>query len=185
MAGSKDKAKWRTTKGLRPLLALTEALIGRSLRDRGYLLNQILILWPQIAGDAASWSRPVSMSFTNKKRKDGKNQKSKDGKDQKRKDGTLTLAIDSGRGPAASMMTPQMITNINMACGYPAVSRIRLQQTGMTSKTSGVKPESTQSESPPPKKAIPLHDLEESTQQIHSPELRAALIRLGQHLHKS
>lgn len=107
-----EKAKTRRTYGLQSLSSMTEPVINRTLRDRSYMLRQILLLWPDIAGDAAPWSRPVSVNFPRNERANG----------------TLTLAIDSGRGPEASMLTSMMISRVNAAVGYAAIARIRLQQ---------------------------------------------------------
>ena len=168
-----SQSKRRSTNGFRSLSKLSEPLISNSVRDRGALLNQILILWPQIAGEVAIWSRPIAVSFSKTDRTDA----------------VLKLEIDSGRGPIASMMIPELINSINKACGFIAIKRISLVQSAGHSADypSGQKQSrnSHNRESPKPVKALPAQKLEEVTRQISSPELRASLIRLGQRLRKN
>ena len=172
-----SQSKRRSTNGFRSLSKLSEPLISNSVRDRGALLNQILILWPQIAGEVAIWSRPIAVSFSKTDRTDT----------------VLKLEIDSGRGPIASMMIPELINSINKACGFIAIKRISLVQSAGHSADypsghpSGQKQSrnSHNRESPKPVKALPAQKLEEVTRQISSPELRASLIRLGQRLRKN
>ena len=122
-------------------------------------MNQIVILWPQIAGEAAQWTRPIAISASQ----------------QARRETTLKLEIDSGRGPIATMMIPELIAATNKACGFDAIHAIRLQQTSQP-KTA---------ESPKRVSAMPKQKLEEITQDISAPELRASLIRIGKRLRKS
>ena len=154
--------KPRPTYGLKPLSKLSQPLISKSVRNRGALLNQILILWPEIAGDAASWSRPISITSTK----------------QDKNDRCLKIEIDSGRGPVASMLIPALINKINAACGYAAIRHISLQQTGYIGKNA-----------PPPtsrtmKPVIAPDALEDITKQVSSPGLRDSLHRLGAALRK-
>lgn len=159
-----DKAKSRRTYGLRSLSAMTEPVISRSLRDRSYILRQILLLWPDIAGDAAQWSRPVSLNFPRNERANG----------------TLTLAIDSGRGPEASMLTSLMISRVNAACGYAAIARIRLTQ-APNQLTAHKAPENRR-ESHQQIKRHTAENLDTQLADIPSAELKAALFRLGHKL---
>ena len=154
--------KPRPTYGLKPLSKLSEPLISRSVRDRGALLNQILILWPEIAGEAAMWSRPISVSVHKKDKSDT----------------ALKLEIESGRGPTASMLIPKLIAKINAACGFNAIRRISLQQTGYSGKYAPRPQQRTD------QRTIAPDRLNEITEHITSPELRSSLQRLGEALRK-
>lgn len=162
MVKSPHYTKRRPTYGLKPLAKLSQPLISTSVRKRGAVLNQILILWPEIAGDAASWSRPIAISSAK----------------QDKNDRTLKIEIDTGRGPIASMMIPNLIAKINAACGYAAIRHISLQQTGYIGNNAP-------SASRHPTKPVVAPDmLNEITEQVSSPGLRASLHRLGAALRK-
>ncbi|MCH1377675.1 MAG: hypothetical protein L7W41_05555, partial [Alphaproteobacteria bacterium] len=91
-----------------------------------------------------------------------------------RNNGTLKLQIASGRGPQAQAMSAQIIDQVNAAFGYQAVGRITLVQNlpPSTPKTPPKKP-ATISDAPD------IWTLDEKLKHIKSPELRAALRRLG------
>ena len=162
MVKSPYYGKSRPTYGLKPLAKLSQPLISKSVRNRGALLNQILILWPDIAGDAARWSRPVSISSAK----------------QDKKDTSLKIEIDSGRGPMASMLIPTLINKVNAACGYSAISRISLQQTGYIGKNA------PPLHTPAVKPILETKALDDITNHISSPGLRDSLHRLGAALRK-
>ena len=106
----------------------------------------------------ASWCRPDAVAFPR----------------DSRTDGTLKLQIASGRGPQAQAMSAQIIDQVNATFGYQAVGRINLVQNLLPSAPKM-----------PPKKPATISDapdvwtLDEKLKHIKSPELRAALRRLG------
>lgn len=78
------------------------------------------------------------------------------------------------------MMSGELITQVNRSLGFAAVGRIRLRQDLIrpNSGPSGGQPAS-QEKPMPGAEGLSLHTLEEATSRIQSPEVRAALIRLG------
>jgi hypothetical protein len=90
----------------------------------------------------------------------------------------LKLAIASGRGPEANQQAENIISRVNAAFGYAAVSRLSFVQ---TFQAKPLQPETPEVEPPD---AQTRHNqsiwaLDEKLQQVKSPALRAALRRLG------
>lgn len=94
---------------------LAEKLLGPALAARGFSHHRIITEWPRIAGDAAQWSEPATITFP---------------KGQTR-DGTLVVNIRSGRGPEMQMLIPSILEQCNAVFGYQAVSRITITQVAM------------------------------------------------------
>ena len=159
---SRHHQRKRSTR-LRPLSSLAEKLVGSGLQKRSRFLAKLIADWPVIAGEAAAFCLPVDVQFQNNSRVDG----------------TLVLSVVSGRGPQLQMMSRALIIQVNRSLGFAAVSRIRLRQDLVRPVTGQPKPQHQTSPSPTP---LSLHQLEEATSHIHSPELRAALIRLGRNI---
>ena len=149
---------------LRPLSQLTEKLVGPGLQKRSQFLAKLIADWPDIAGEAASYCLPVDLQFQNNKRIDG----------------TIVLSVVSGRGPQIQMMSQTFITQINRRFGFAAVGRIRLRQDLVRAPRTEYGSSDQQAEHQ--QGTVPLHTLEKVTSQIHNPELRAALIRLGRNV---
>ena len=149
---------------LRPLSQLTERLVGPGLQKRSRFLAKLIGDWSDIAGEAASYCLPVDLQFPNNKRIDG----------------TVVLSVVSGRGPKVQMMSQTLITQMNRSFGFAAVSRIRLRQDMV--RASITEYDKSAHETGHEQDTVPLHTLEKVTSQIQSPELRAALIRLGRNI---
>ena len=149
---------------LRPLSQLTKRLVGPSLKKRSQFLAKLIADWSSIAGEAASYCLPVDLQFPNNKRIDG----------------TVVLSVVSGRAPKVQMMTQTLITQMNRSFGFAAVSRIRLRQDMV--RTTITEYDKSAHETGHERDTVPLHTLEKVTSQIQSPELRAALIRLGRNI---
>ena len=149
---------------LRPLSQLTEKLVGPGLQKRSQFLAKLIGDWSDIAGEAASYCLPVDLQFPNNKRIDG----------------TVVLSVVSGRGPKVQMMSQTLITQMNRSFGFAAVSRIRLRQDIV--RPTITEYDKSAHETEHEQEAVPLHTLEKVTSQIQSPELRAALIRLGRNI---
>ena len=148
------------------LSTMVEGMVAPSAQARGFVISRLISHWPEIVGDIAEWCQPASLSFDRGKRNDG----------------VLKLAITYGRGPQAQAMSAQIIDRVNAAFGYNAVSRITLVQ----SLSPLAKAESTvQSTTPADTSASDIWSLDEKLNAVASPELRAALRRLGTPLDKS
>lgn len=163
IASSRHHQRKRSTR-LRPLSSLAEKLVGPGLQKRSRFLAKLIADWPVIAGEAAAFCLPVDVQFQNNKRVDG----------------TLVVSVVSGRGPQIQMMSRALIIQVNRSLGFAAVGRVRLRQDLVRPVTNRPQPQQT----PPSPQALGLHQLEEATSHIQSPELRAALIRLGRSLNR-
>ena len=143
---------------MRRLSTMIEPMVAPSANERGFAISRLISHWHDIAGDTAAWCRPADIHFPRGSRNNG----------------TLKLQIASGRGPQAQAMSAQIIDQVNAAFGYQAVGRITLVQNlpPSTPKTPPKKP-ATISDAPD------IWTLDEKLKHIKSPELRAALRRLG------
>jgi len=143
---------------MRRLSTMIEPMVAPSANERGFAISRLISHWHDIVGDTAAWCRPADIHFPRGSRNNG----------------TLKLQIASGRGPQAQAMSAQIIDQVNAAFGYQAVGRITLVQ--------NLPPSTPQT---PPKKPATISDapdiwtLDEKLKHIKSPELRAALRRLG------
>ena len=134
-------------------------MIAPSAKARGFSIGRIVSHWHDIVGDLSSWCRPDAVSFPRNSRTDG----------------TLRLQIMSGRGPHAQAMSDVIIDRVNANFGYRAISRVSLVQTLST-------PAQPVSAKPEPQLNEDQHDiwtLDDKLRDVKSPELRAALRRLG------
>ena len=143
---------------MRRLSSMIEPMVAPSANERGFAISRLISHWHDIVGDTAAWCRPADIHFPRGSRNNG----------------TLKLQIASGRGPQAQAMSAQIIDQVNAAFGYQAVGRITLVQNlpPSTPKTPPKKP-ATISDAPD------IWTLDEKLKHIKSPELRAALRRLG------
>ncbi|MBL6604538.1 MAG: DUF721 domain-containing protein [Alphaproteobacteria bacterium] len=160
-----SKPHRRKGRRLRKLSGLTEGLIAPAMRKRGQVLTKIIAGWPNIAGDAHQWCLPADINFPANSRIHA----------------TLTLSVASGRGPQIQMMSQEICKRVNSFCGFAAVSRLKIRQDLRSPRSL-----------PAAHQAAPALDingktdklalarLEKATANIKNPELRAALIRLGQ-----
>ena len=162
-----ESAGGRRGRKLRKLSGLTEGLIAPAMRKRGQILTKIIAGWPDIAGNAHQWCLPADLTFPQNSRSQA----------------TLTISVASGRGPQIQQMTPQICKRINSYCGYAAVSRIKIRQDFNASRLSAPdRSAPRQAEQRKKTDKMALARLEKATANIQNPELRAALIRLGQTL---
>ena len=140
------------------LSGMIDSMVAPSVQKRGFVISRLVSEWPMIAGDMASWSRPSQMNL------------SRSGS------GTLKLAIASGFGPVALQMKGAIIERVNAAFGYRAVSEVVFVQT--------LPPPRGDSRNAPPasspeQRAKATWTLDAKLEKVKSPELRAALRRLG------
>ena len=146
---------------LRRLSGLTEQLIAPAMRKRAQILGKIIAVWPELAGDAHQWCLPIDLTFTAKSRINA----------------TLVVSVASGRGPQLQMMAADLCKNINSNCGYAAIGRITIRQ-----NFSSARPVADTNRPERKPETMAQARLEKATSQIANPELRAALIKLGQSL---
>ena len=157
----------RRTRNLRRLSGLTEGLIAPAMRKRGQVLAKIVAAWPEIAKEAHEWCLPADIHFPQNSRIQA----------------TLTLSVASGRGPHIQQIAPEICKRINSHCGYAVVSRIRIRQDFMSSRHQQTDDQAARhGDKGDSSDRLTLARLEKVTATIQSPELRAALIRLGQSL---
>ena len=144
------------------LSSMLDGFVAPSVRKRGFVMSRLVSEWPMIAGDMATWSRPSQMNL------------SRDG------GGRLKLAIASGFGPVALQMRDQLIERVNAAFGYRAVSDITFVQTlpPVANKAPGTN-FGTNSGRDAAIGGQTVWDLDRKLEHVRSPELRAALRRLG------
>ena len=129
------------------------------------ILAKLITHWPELAGEVAGWSQPVDIQFSGKKRSDG----------------VLVLSIRSGTGPQTQMMSTYLCDSVNQLAGYAMVSRIRLIQ-NLSAETDNLAESASLAEAPVIDEAT-QSKLEQKLSQVNSPELRAALLKLGQAVH--
>ena len=144
---------------MKRLSTMIDPIIAPSAKARGFAIGRILSHWHDIVGDMASWCRPDTVSFPR----------------DSRTDGTLKLQIASGRGPQAQAMSDLIIDRVNAHFGYRAINRISLVQTLST-------PLPPTTPYPDLQQKQDRHDiwaLDDKLKNVKSPELRAALRRLG------
>ena len=155
------------TRNLRRLSGLTEGLIAPAMRKRGQVLAKIVTAWPEIAKEVHEWCLPADIHFPQNSRIQA----------------TLTLSVASGRGPHIQQIAPEICKRINSHCGYAVVSRIRIRQDFMSSRYQQTDDQAARhGDKGVGSDRLTLARLEKVTATIQSPELRAALIRLGQGL---
>ncbi len=149
-------------KHLTRLSKLVDPIIEPTARARGFVLSRLISQWKQIAGDVASWCHPVELKF---KRGETSN-------------GNLKLAISSGRGPEATQQAKTIISRVNAAFGYAAISRLSFVQTLEARPPLREQPEAASRDTQSQRNQA-IWALDEKLQHVESPELRAALRRLG------
>ena len=157
---SKDPTR---KKQMTRLSKLVDPMIEPSARARGFVLSRLISEWRQIVGDMAGWCQPVEMKFSKGETSNG----------------SLKLAITSGRGPEASLQTQNIISRVNAAFGYAAISRITLVQNFSHSTSDMAPPPNTKRNDTNDASSQDVWTLDEKLSKVKSAELRAALRRFG------
>ena len=142
------------------LSGLIDKMVAPSVQKRGFVISRLVYEWPAIAGDMARWSRPSQLNLS---RNGG---------------GTLKLAIASGFGPVALQMKAPLIDRVNASFGYRAISDVVFVQTLPPPRRDAPLPTRAETASPEAR-AKATWELDAKLEQVASPELRAALRRLG------
>ena len=143
---------------MRRLSTMIEPLVAPSARKRGFAISRIISHWRDTVGSLSEWCRPADIHFPHGSRNNG----------------TLKLQVVSGRGPQAQAMSQQIIDAVNASFGYRAVDRVTIVQS-LRPASQITKPQTTNSISGDKN----IWALDEKLKNIKSPELRAALRRLG------
>ena len=157
--GRMNKSPKTRTNKMKRLSTMIDPMIAPSAKARGFTIGRLVSHWHDIVGDMSSWCRPDAVSFPR----------------DSFTDGTLKLQIVPGRGPQAQAMSAVIIDRVNANFGYRAISRISLVQT-LSAPTQPASP------NPGPQPNQYQHDiwtLDDKLKDVKSPELRAALRRLG------
>ena len=141
------------------LSRLVDGMVAPSVRERGFVISRLVSNWRQIAGDMADWSRPTQLNLS------------------RRGGGTLKVAIASGYGPIALQMTQPIIDRVNATFGYRAVAELVFVQTLAPQRARSATPEDDRPAPTPLAKSI--WELDTRLERVKSPEIRAALRRLG------
>lgn len=140
------------------LAGMIDGMVAPSVQKRGFIISRLVSQWPLIAGEMAAWSRPSQMNL------------SRDG------GGTLKLAIASGFGPIALQMRQPIIERVNAAFGYRAISDVVFIQTLSPPRADAPRNTGESTSATDPKQ---IWELDAKLEKVSSPELRAALRRLG------
>ncbi|MBC2778691.1 DUF721 domain-containing protein [Parasphingopyxis sp. GrpM-11] len=123
-----------------------------SFRRFGFVQSSVVSRWPEIVGDRyAEVSTPESIRFPAGKRSNG----------------VLRLNVAGAHATMMQHIEPAIIERVNRFFGYPAVSRIAIQQ--------GRPPEPAERRPAPPSLRPVPAALGDSLREIADPELRACL----------
>lgn len=163
-----------------------DALTAKAFARYGFTYGDILVRWPEIAGERlAAVSQPERIRWPRaaKAKADEGEMAALPARRQQNQGGTLVLKVAAGHALLVQHEIPTLIERINTFYGYQAVTRVKIvADAGFTAGPStGRRPPE-----PPPVPAreaqVPAAALEqvaESLGAIEDPQLRAALERLG------
>ena len=143
---------------MRRLSTMIEPMIAPSARERGFAISRLISHWHNTVGSLSEWCRPADIHFPRGSRNNG----------------TLKLQIASGRGPQVQAMAQHIIDAVNASFGYRAIDRVTIVQS--LAPASQIRETKTPNAISGDKN---IWALDEKLKNIKSPELRAALRRLG------
>lgn len=153
---ARDEDGRRFLGGPRPVGALVPALTRPAFKRKSPAGAQIMADWPELVGPAlAAVTQPLRLAS-----------------------GTLTLACSGPVAMELQHLAPQLAGRINAALGRAAVERFRFVQRA----PAGAAP----LRRPPPARPVALPErIESALEGVTSPELRAALERLGRGVYRN
>lgn len=163
--GTKKKEPVRRGGAPRPLAATIGGLTRQALGKRGFAEAGLITEWASIVGDAlAAASRPDRLSLP-PGRRDG---------------GTLKIRVAGGVATELQHLEPIILERINGHFGYRAVDRLVLIHAPVDN--IGAARDSRKKARPPRRAPNPagMAEIESRLNDVDDPEIRAALIRLGQ-----
>ncbi len=142
------------------------SLLGSQVRgaaeSRGFSESRILTRWDEIAGpEIAAVARPVKVTYG---RSFG---------------ATLVLACDGAHAPEVEMQEAGLRERVNGACGYNAVSRIRIDQSAVAGFAEAGAPWTGKPAEEPEPTPEALAEVETSLDGVADDRLREALRRFG------
>lgn len=152
---ARDEGDKRFLGGPRPIGALLPALTRPAFKRKSPAGAQIMADWPQLVG-------PALAAVTQPLRLAS---------------GTLTLACSGPVAMELQHLAPQLAGRINAALGRVAVERFRFVQQALPRPAPPRQP---------PARAVTLPErVESALEQVGSPDLRAALERLGRGVYRN
>jgi hypothetical protein len=160
-AAMADSDERRRTRGALPLSALVGRVIGPVAKRRGFATADLIAAWPEIVGARfADCTRPDKIVWPR-------------GEANVDMPGVLTLKVDGPRAVLVQHELGQILERVNAFLGYGAVGQVRIVQAPV---------ERREKPAAPAEMAIAAQDeqrLAGAIGSVESPELRAALDRLG------
>lgn len=137
--------------------------IRKASEARGFAVTRLLTHWAEIVGEGtAKIATPVKVSY-------GKGGMG----------ATLSVLTTGAQAPMLEMQKDQIRDKVNACYGYRAIARVRITQTAPVGFSEGrVAFESAPKERPAPAPAATA-EAQKMSDDVTSPELRAALAALG------
>lgn len=138
------------------LSAEVPAIAKAALGSKGYAEAGLFTHWAEIAGASlAASSLPVKLSFPRGRRDEG----------------TLTVRCGGAAALELQHLAPSVLERINGHFGYRAVARLKIEQGAVAGRK--VAP------APPPLTRLEQNAVNEATETVADPDIRASLSRLG------
>ena len=152
-----------TTYGFSRAVTLMQGRIRKASEGRGFAESRVLTHWSEIVGEeTAKMSNPVEVKYA----RGGMG-------------ATLTLLTTGSFAPMLEMQKDQIREKVNRCYGYNAVSHIRITQSAPTGFAEGRVAFSGAPKKSSTPDAQAVVRAKESTKDVASDDLRAALERLG------
>ena len=152
-----------STFGFSRASGLMQTRIRKASEARGFAVTRLLTHWAEIVGDqTAQIATPVKVSY-------GKGGMG----------ATLSVLTTGAQAPMLEMQKDQIRDKVNACYGYRAISRVRITQTAPVGFSEGrVAFEPAAKQRPEPAPAVKA-EADKMSDDVTSPELRAALAALG------
>ncbi len=142
--------------GMVALAAEVPAIAKQALGSKGFAEAGLFTHWAEIAGAAlAAASLPIKLSFPKGKRDDG----------------TLTVRCGGSAALELQHLTPSVLERINLHFGYPAVTRLKIEQGGVARRRAPV--------AAPPLTSLEQGEIARAVESVDNSEIRGTLARLG------
>lgn len=157
-----------TTKGFKRTATLLGDRIRKVGESRGFAVSRVLTHWAEIVGeDTAAICRPADISY-------GRGGFG----------ATLSILTTGAQAPMLEMQKEQIRAKVNAVYGYNAISRVRITQTAKTGFAEGQATFLHPPQAAKPNQTDPALSAkaQAATTDIHNPDLRQALERLGQNV---
>ncbi len=147
--------------GMVALAAEVPAIAKQALGSKGFAEAGLFTHWAEIAGAAlAAASLPIKLSFPKGKRDDG----------------TLTVRCGGSAALELQHLTPSVLERINLHFGYPAVTRLKIEQ-GAIGQVGGNRRRPAPAN--PPLTSLEQGEISRAVESVDNSEIRGTLARLG------